>query len=384
LPRDFDAVGGLLLTEKGLIVSFKRSVGGVEPKRWASFDVNLTNVTALIDGRVARYDLRQLYHVHRVYEEKRRRIQKLSKHKPKTAKRLMRKYSKRERNRARDLMHKLTTKIARELKELQSGAILEDLKNVKDRVLRRSKSLNRKLSKWNARQLQSMLEYKLKWLGLPVRYVSPKNSSRICPLCSGRMATYDGRLTKCGKCGFVADGDVVAVLNLRMWGSGATPKEDEPSRLIPQGRCVPKRTYVYQKLYLLNPLILPPSMLQFAPARKLLILISVFVGWEVRVMGKRDRAKLSSRMLKLQLAAGYLTYFVVIGMVTLNMFFMANWWAPLVPPSMFPVPLHIQDAIGIALLSILIALQTAFILSLYLLGKERGSEGDGEGGPRQP
>ncbi len=81
---------------------------GAEPRGWASFDVNLTNVTALINGKVVKYDLRQLYHIHRAYEEKRRRIQKLSKHKPRTAERLMQKYSRRERNRAKDLMHKLT------------------------------------------------------------------------------------------------------------------------------------------------------------------------------------------------------------------------------------------------------------------------------------
>ena len=92
----------------------------VEPKAdgWSSFDVNLTNVTAFIDGRVERYDLKELYHIHRVYEVKRQRMQKLSKLKPKTSKRLMRKYSSRERNRAGDFMHKLTTSKAQRSKPL--------------------------------------------------------------------------------------------------------------------------------------------------------------------------------------------------------------------------------------------------------------------------
>ncbi|MEM3569622.1 MAG: hypothetical protein QXI20_08800, partial [Candidatus Jordarchaeales archaeon] len=77
IPSDFDKIGGLILTEKDLIITVKRDV---EPKadKWASFDVNLTNVTALIDGEIRRYDLRKLYHIHRVYEVKRQRIQKLS------------------------------------------------------------------------------------------------------------------------------------------------------------------------------------------------------------------------------------------------------------------------------------------------------------------
>jgi len=59
----------------------------------ASFDVNLTNITALINGKIVRYSLKQLYHIYRVYVVKRGRIHKLPKHKPKTAKRLMEKYS---------------------------------------------------------------------------------------------------------------------------------------------------------------------------------------------------------------------------------------------------------------------------------------------------
>jgi len=219
IPKDFERVGGLILTEKELIITVKKYV---EPKaeKWASFDINLTNVTALMDGRIKSYDLRELYHIHRSYEVKRKRIQKLSKFKPKTSKKILRKYSGRERNRARDFMHKLTTSIARELRELGSGAILEDLRNIKSRVLNSSRKNNGKLSKWNARQLQFMLEYKLRWLGLPVKYVNPANSSKTCPLCSGSMASYGGRLMKCEKCGLTIDRDVVAVLNLQMRGAG--------------------------------------------------------------------------------------------------------------------------------------------------------------------
>ncbi len=228
LPKNYDSIGGLILQEDKLIITFKKKVEPMKPKDYASFDVNLTNITGLINERIAKFDLKELYHIHRVYEEKRRKIQKLSKTKPKTAKKLMQKYSKRERNRARDLMHKITTTIARELISVKHGAILEDLRNIKDRILNGSKNLNRKLSKWNCRLFQSMLEYKLKWFGLPVKYVNPANSSKTCPVCSGRLSAYRGRLLKCDRCGLVQDRDVIACLNLRMWGLGVTPKGDEP------------------------------------------------------------------------------------------------------------------------------------------------------------
>jgi len=211
--------------------------------------VNLTNITGFINSRIVRFDLKELYHIHRVYEEKRRRIQKLSKTKPKTAKKLMQKYSKRERNRARDLMHKITTTIVRELVSIKHGAILEDLRNIKDRILNGNKDLNRKLSKWNCRTFQFVLEYKLKWFGLQVKYVNPANSSKTCPLCSGRLSAYRDRLMKC-KCGFIQNRDVVAVINLRMWGLGVAPNGDEPLKVlsfkgdVSQSGCMSIKDYV--------------------------------------------------------------------------------------------------------------------------------------------
>ncbi len=217
IPKDFDRLGGLILRE--LIITVKKEV---DPKAndWASFDINLMNVTALIDGKIERYDTRELYHIHRTYEIKRQRVQKLVKFKPETSKRLLKKYSKREMNRAKDFLHKFTTKLAKELREKNCGAILEDLRGIKDRVLNRSSNMNRKLSKWNALIFQFMLDYKLKWLGLLTKYINPKNSSKTCPLCSGHMVTYEGRLMRCEECSYVMDRDVVAVLNLQMWGVG--------------------------------------------------------------------------------------------------------------------------------------------------------------------
>lgn len=180
----------------------------------------MTNITALINERIEQYDLKELYHIHRFYEAKRQRIQRLSKFKPKTSRRLLRKYSNRERNRAKDFMNKLTTEIAGRLKESSSGAVMERLKGIKHNVLNRSRRQNRKLPKWNARTFQSMLEYKLKWLGLPVKYVDAKNTSKTCPICSGYLVAYGGRLMKCEKCSLIMDRDIVAVLNLQMRGAG--------------------------------------------------------------------------------------------------------------------------------------------------------------------
>jgi len=152
-------------------------------------------------------------------------------------------------------MHKLTTKIAKELSENGSGAILENLKNIKSRVLCKSKNLNRKLSKWNARTFHFMLEYKLKWLGLPVKYVNPANSSKTCPVCSGRLSAYRSRLMKCQKCNLIQDRNVIAVLNLQMRGSGVTQSTPTAQTKGNDGETAdrPKLTLTYESLSAVNP-----------------------------------------------------------------------------------------------------------------------------------
>ena len=117
---------------------------------WSVSDVNETSVTEARDGSgVIRYDLKGLYHVHRVYELKRRRIQALRKTHPRRSKKLMERYNMRGRNRARDFLHKLTTRIVRELASLNYGIILEDLNGIKERTASRGRAnkIRRRLSK---------------------------------------------------------------------------------------------------------------------------------------------------------------------------------------------------------------------------------------------
>ncbi|HIH72058.1 MAG: transposase [Thermococcales archaeon 44_46] len=223
-------LGGLFLFPEKLILNFVKSVEYFEPKDWMSIDINLTNITALAGLTVYHFDTRGLYHTHRVYEVKRQKIQRISAWNRRLSGELLEKYSGRERNRMRDFLHKLANKIVEIAYRKRMGIILEDLRGIKEKVLNGSKDFNRKISKWNARELQRLIEYKAKWFGVPVVYVNPRNSSRTCPACGGQLIPQEGRLMKCSNCGLVEDRDFIAVLNLRMWGSGVTPKGLEVSR----------------------------------------------------------------------------------------------------------------------------------------------------------
>ena len=239
LPKDYDSIGGLLMTDDRLYIVFRRRPEPIEPRGWSAFDVNETNVTEARDGfGVLRYDLGDLYHTHRVYEEKRRRIQALRKTHPRRSKRLMEKYGRRERNRARDFLHKLTARIVGKLVSLNYGIILEDLNGIKEKTAKKgraNKKIRRRLCKWDARAFQFMLAYKAAWAGLSVRFVNPAYSSRTCPVCSGRLKAYRGRLMRCEDCGLVIDRDEAAALNLRMRGAWGSPERGGSTEMMPKG-----------------------------------------------------------------------------------------------------------------------------------------------------
>jgi len=210
----------LVLREDGklyLNVSFSRTVTLPEMSaeaRVVAIDVNENTIVYGNGDFVERFETNEGI-IRTRYFLKRRRIQSKIRG-GELRRRLLEKYKGRERQRVREIYYKAAKKIIDKAVEVGAMVIvMEDLRrlNWEDKG---SKELNGRLHRWGYRRFQQILEYQARLHGLNVKYVDPKNTSRICPVCGGELdPSQNGhRLRICQTCGLEEDRDVITVKNL--------------------------------------------------------------------------------------------------------------------------------------------------------------------------
>jgi len=215
-------VGEVTINETRVLIPFRKDVDLSNPKDWIAIDINESNVTGVSSNpHVVRWDA-EFGKIRGDYFRKRRRIQQLAKLKPITSRRLMKKYSRRERNKVKDLCHKLSRSIVAFAKEYGLGIVMENLKGIRRRI-DYGRKMNRRLHSWSFRRLQFYVEYKAKLEGLPVKYIAPKNTSSLCPVCGGKLAPKGHRRLRCKNCGYENDRDVIGAINILKRGCGEPP-----------------------------------------------------------------------------------------------------------------------------------------------------------------
>jgi putative transposase len=75
------------------------------------------------------------------------------------------------------------------------------------------------------RRLEHWIEWQCEKNGAPLIVVEPRGTSSTCPMCSSKLIENSYRRLKCSRCGFEADRDTIAVLNIekraliQMWGA---------------------------------------------------------------------------------------------------------------------------------------------------------------------
>ncbi len=115
----------------------------------------------------------------------------------------------------RDLNHKISLAIVKKALVVNKPVIvMEQLKHIR-RKIKFSRKMNRLLHSWSFAQLQSFIEYKAAWNGIPVAYVKADYTSQRCSRCGHtEKANRNGRNFLCKECSYELNADLNAAINI--------------------------------------------------------------------------------------------------------------------------------------------------------------------------
>ena len=114
-------------------------------------------------------------------------------------------------------------------KSSDKGIKLELLEGIR-KSTRQARSFRYALHSWSFYQLENMIEYKAKQLGVPVAYVDHAYTSQTCSR-RGQIDDRSGKGFKCPSCGHVENADVNASFNIsvREVGVSRSAGDRDPS-----------------------------------------------------------------------------------------------------------------------------------------------------------
>ena len=181
----------------------------IKPIAYLGIDRNTTGHIAVVSNPITGKILKlgkQAEHVHKKYRNMRKILQKNGKH------RKVKRTKRRESRIEKDINHKVSKRIVQEAKHTGTGIKLEYLKGI--RKAKSGRNFRYSLNSWSFYQLEQMIEYKARLLGMPVVYVDPHNTSRECSRC-GLIGNRSGKSFKCW-CGHVDHADANASFNIAL------------------------------------------------------------------------------------------------------------------------------------------------------------------------
>ena len=162
-------------------------------------------VAALSNGKVMKLG-KKAFHIRMKYRNLRKKLQK------KNLLKVVKKINHKESMIMRDLNHKISRKIVDVAKANNCIIKMENLKGARSRMKSTNKRIKYALNSWTYAQLRFFIEYKSKKLGVPVAFVNPAYTSKICSRC-GKLGKRNKKKFKC-RCGYIEHADVNAAFNI--------------------------------------------------------------------------------------------------------------------------------------------------------------------------
>ena len=208
--NDFEKINQIELDKEFVYISVTVPENAmIEPIDYLGVDRNTTGHIAVVGnantGKILKLG-KEAEHIHRKYKNMRKNLQRKGKY------RKVKKTKSREKNIVKEINHKISKKIVQEAKQNGMGIKLEYLQGIRN--ARSGNSFRYSLNSWSFYQLEKMIEYKARLLGIPVVYVDPRNTSKECSRC-GQIGSRSGKSFKC-QCGHVDHADANASFNIAL------------------------------------------------------------------------------------------------------------------------------------------------------------------------
>jgi len=216
-------VRSFTLTRNKLCLCIRRGAAPIECVSTIGVDRNLRNLTVGNDQETRHYDLSEAV---RIVKTTARIIASFRRADTRIRTGIASKYGERRTARTGHLLHTATKTIVAVAAQRRQAIVLENIQGI--RVLyRKGNGQGRKyrgrMNGWSFGEAQRQIEYKARWVGLPVIRLSrreTRGSSVTCPRCGERLQS-DKRLKRklwCSGCRIVMDRDQVAAVNLARRG----------------------------------------------------------------------------------------------------------------------------------------------------------------------
>ncbi len=216
-------VRSFTLTPNKLSLCIGRDTPMIECVSTVGVDRNLRNLTVGNDDRTSHYDLSKTV---RVASTTIQIVASFTRDDDRVKTRIASKYGRRRTARTGHMLHTVTKTIVALAVQRRTAIVLENIEGIRSLYQKgngQGRKYRRRMNGWSFGEAQRQIEYKARWIGLPVVRLSrreTRGSSVACPRCGERLQ-WDKRLTRklwCGKCRIVMDRDTVAAINLARRG----------------------------------------------------------------------------------------------------------------------------------------------------------------------
>lgn len=213
-------LGNLTISDDKIILSYSKDILEQRPTNFIGMDRNLNNVTTYDSkGNCIVYDLSKAQEIITSYNTVK---SKFRRNDSRIKKKIFQKYGKLQKNRIDNILHLTSKNIASK----NSCIIMEDLKGIRKKYRKgngQGTKYRSKMNSWSFYELQRQIEYKARWLGLPVNYVKAYGTSSKCAICGSKLVPEEHRKMSCSFCKTSVDRDVNAARNILLRGTGVVP-----------------------------------------------------------------------------------------------------------------------------------------------------------------